>query len=308
MTLGPGWPLRSVVEDGMKQIKNFLNYLDTVRGYSPNTVTAYRSDLLRFIAFIGARRQAVYWEGVDRHAITGFLGFLVRGGYSNTSVARNLATLRSFFRFLCRQGACSDNPAQDVQAPKRERRLPAFLTIAEMKEILEAKHGDDLLSVRNYAIVELFYSTGIRLSELVGLRIEDLDLIGETVHVRGKGKKERMVPLGGKAGDAVRGYLEARGPEMEGTRPLFAGRGGGAISARQVQRIVGRVLSSVAGRSGLSPHAIRHSFATHLLENGADILSVKELLGHTSLSSTQIYTHLTVERLRKVYQKAHPKG
>jgi tyrosine recombinase XerC len=291
----------------MKDIEKFLQYLDTNRGYSPHTIAAYRADLLRFIRYLGESQSSIACEKIDRRVLRGYLGYLVEKGYSSSSTGRNLAALRSFFRFVCRQGTIKNNPAEGVVAPKLEKKLPKFLTIEEMEEVLEAPHKEDVLGVRNHAIVELFYSTGIRLSELVELKIGAVDLIGENVRVLGKGKKERIIPVGRKAILSLRTYLKKRAVRTDNTAPLFTTVKGRNISGRQVQRIVRKVLSSVALRKGLSPHSIRHSFATHLLEKGADILSVKELLGHSSLSSTQIYTHLTVEKLKEIYKKAHPR-
>jgi len=291
----------------INNIEKFLLYLEGSRGYSSHTVSAYRADLLRFMAYLGTGGSPPDLEKIDRYNLRGFLGCLVSKGYSSATVIRNLASLRSFFRYLCRQGVLRSNPTRGLPAPKREKILPKFLTIQEMAEILEAPVAEDPKGWRNHAIVELFYSTGIRLSELVGLRIGSIDFLGGSIRVRGKGKKERIVPIGRKASLSIRRYLKSREDGNRDTAPLFTARKGSPVSARQVQRIVRAMLSSAAHRRGYSPHAIRHSFATHLLENGADILSVKELLGHSSLSTTQIYTHLTVDRLKEVYARAHPR-
>ncbi len=292
----------------IEEIGQFLLYLDSNRGCSPHTVGAYRSDLTRFSFFCRTVLKTEIWTAVDRRDVRSYLGHLVESGYSSASITRNLAAIRSFFRFMCRQDMLDDNPAKGIVAPKGEKRLPKFLTVREMESFLDAPHSRDALSLRNHAILELFYSTGIRLSELVGLRVGDVDLLGGNLRVRGKGKKERMVPVGRKAIDSIRSYLRAESHPVGPTIPLFTNKKGGTISARQVQRIVRKLLSSAAAERGFSPHAIRHSFATHLLDKGADILSVKELLGHSSLSSTQIYTHLTVDKLKEVYRKAHPRS
>jgi integrase/recombinase XerC len=290
-----------------KEIEKFLRYLESSRGFSRHTIAAYSSDISRFIEYLQTKNRHLSWRELGRRDIRGFLGYLVEEGYASSSIGRNLAALRSLFRYLCRQGVLDGNPAVGISAPKGEKKLPKFLTIDEMEMILETPEAGDVLSLRNHAIVELFYSTGIRLSELVGLRVNSVDLLGENLKVMGKGKKERIIPVGRKAVLALRRYLKSVIQGDDASRPLFVTNRGKAISARQVQRIVNKVLSSVAIRKGLSPHAIRHSFATHLLEMGADILSVKELLGHSSLSSTQIYTHLTVEKLKEIYDKAHPR-
>jgi tyrosine recombinase XerC len=292
----------------ISEIDTYMKYLESGRGYSPHTVAAYRADLLRFSAYLESRKGPTRWIDVDRRVIRSFLGHMVEGGYSSASISRNLASMRTFFRYLCRSGELESNPAEGIVAPKGEKRLPKFLTIREMESVLDAPCTEDMLGLRNHAILELFYSTGIRLSELVGLRMGDVDLIGENLRVRGKGKKERLVPVGRKAIAAIQRYLKTTTRSADLTEPLFRNKKGGAISTRQVQRIVRKLLSTVAIRKGFSPHTIRHSFATHLLEKGADILSVKELLGHSSLSTTQIYTHMTVERLKESYRKAHPRA
>ena len=292
----------------LKEIKQFLVYLDGTKGCSPHTISAYRADLLRFSVYLVPDTPQDIRMKINRRDIRGFLSHLVEQGYSSASIARNLAALRSFFRFLCRCGTLETNPAKGIVAPKRGRKLPKFLTIGEMEAVLEAPGDDSALSLRNHAIVELFYSTGIRLSELVGLRMGDVDWIGESLKVRGKGRKERIVPFGRKAGVALQRYLRAGNRDLKAVEPIFVTSRSRGISTRQVQRIVRDILSRAALRKGLSPHVLRHSFATHLLERGADILSVKELLGHASLSTTQVYTHLTVEKLKEIYDQAHPRS
>jgi len=258
-----------------KEVEKFLKYLESSRGFSRHTLEAYSSDISRFTEYLHAQDRYLSWRELGRRDIRGFLGYLVEEGYASSSIGRNLAALRSLFRYLCRQGVLDGNPAVGISAPKGEKKLPKFLTIEEMEIVLETPEADDVLSLRNHAIVELFYSTGIRLSELVGLRVNSVDLIGDNLKVMGKGKKERIIPVGSKAVLALRRYLKSVDQGDNASGPLFITKRGNAISARQVQRIVSKVLSSVAVRKGLSPHAIRHSFATHLLEKGADILSVK---------------------------------
>jgi integrase/recombinase XerC len=297
-----------------REVRKFLDYLENVRGYSTRTLAAYGADLSRFIAFLGVEADSIRWSEIDRRVLRAFIAYLVEGDYAGSTIARNLAALRSFFRFLCRQGIVPGNPTRGIVAPRRERRLPKFLTVREMASVLDSPLSGDFRGLRNRAIIELFYSTGIRLSELVDLRIGALDLIGEMIRVRGKGKKERLIPVGRKAVDAIHSYLQKRmmdrdeSVRLRESAPLFTARGERPISARQVQRVVRKTLAEAAERKGMSPHVIRHSFATHMLDKGADILSVKELLGHASLSSTQIYTHMTVERLRNVYDRAHPRA
>jgi len=293
------------------EVVRFLEYLGGARGCSPRTVEAYAGDLERFAAFLGENAPAVPWTQIDSRTVRAFVADRVESGRAASTVARNLASLRTFFHFLCRRGLLRANPALGVSAPRRERRLPKFLTAREMGAALEFPAAMGLRGLRDRAILELFYATGIRLSELTGLRIGSLDPIGEVVRVWGKGRKERIVPVGRRALTAVEEYLDARcvgEGRTDRYAPLFPGRGPGPISGRQVQRIVQERLARAAGRRGMSPHAIRHSFATHLLDRGADILSVKELLGHASLSTTQIYTHMTVERLREIYDRSHPRA
>lgn len=302
------------------ELDEFLRYVAHERGLSPQTVRAYADDLREFGEFLDRYYGAPEWSwgGVDRLAIRSWMGdCATRRGLSRTSIARKVSSVRSLYRFLHVEGRVDANPARAVRTPKRERHLPAFLTRDQMDGLFETAQmraeAGGFHGLRNLAIVELFYSAGLRLSELQGLNVPDVDLVSDRVRVMGKGRKERIVPVGRVALRAMRGYFDAREMVIAGaTRPdgraVFVGQTGKRLSVRQIQNIVGEFLRGVAGETGLSTHSLRHSFATHLLDAGADLMAVKELLGHASLSTTQIYTHTSKERLKAVYRKAHPRA
>jgi integrase/recombinase XerC len=298
----------------------FLTHLQKERDVSPNTLRAYRKDLANLETFLGSQLGNSWtWDQIDRLALRGFLGYLTRKGLAKRSTARSLSAVRTFFKFLHREDIVTSNPARAVASPKLEKYLPAWLdrkqvdVLFDMAE-LRAKEGE-FADVRNLAIIELFYSTGMRLSELRGVNRADLDLVAQQVKVRGKGRKERIIPVGNKAALALRNYESKRdelarqlgGARVEKTA-WFLGPRGKRLSVRAIQDIVTRFLSKLDESSGLSTHSLRHSFATHLLDAGADLRAVQELLGHASISTTQIYTHTSVERLREVYKKAHPRA
>lgn len=298
----------------------FLRWVGEERQLSPRTLRAYTDDLREFEAFLTGYYGTPEWTwgGIDRLTIRSFMGDCVgRRGLAKRSVARKLSAVRSFFRFLHVEGAVEANPARSVRSPKRERTLPGFLTREQMETVIEyaearADHGT-LLGLRDLAIVELFYGTGMRLSELHALDLADLDLVSERARVMGKGRKERIVPLGRMAIAALRRYYEVRDARTQDTpgadpRAVFVGQTGRRLSARQIQNVIGKLLDGVAEDSGVSTHSLRHSFATHLVDAGADLVAVKELLGHASLSTTQIYTHTSRERLKAVYRQAHPRA
>jgi integrase/recombinase XerC len=298
-----------------KMVKQFLISLALERNYSENTVKAYNNDLAQFQQFL--RRQLgqprVSLGEINRLAIRHFLGTLHLEGYNSRSIMRKLTAIRSFCRYLCRQGLLQSNPAAHLMPMRWEKRLPTFLDVAQAAKVMDLPDRETALGLRDWAILELLYGTGIRLMELVTLNRSALDLLGEVVKVRGKGKKERIVPIGGKAVEALRAYLTRRKELMAkgkrgSTEAVFLNYRGGRISGRSVRRIVNKYLHQVSEEEHLSPHLLRHTFATHMLDAGADLRAVKELLGHTSLSSTQIYTHVTVEKLRKVYDQAHPRA
>jgi integrase/recombinase XerC len=301
-------------------LNDFLNHLAKERDVSPNTIKAYSRDLHAFVAFLstyyGTREWS--WGGVDRLAIRGFMSHLTRARLGKRSIARALSAVRSFYRFLHRTEAVEANPARGVGSPKVEKHLPGYLDRAQIGllfQMAETRAWEgQFADVRNLAILELFYSTGLRLSELRGINRTDLDLVSQQVKVRGKGRKERIVPLGDHAQLALRNY-EAKRDELLrhiGARAdrtaYFLSRTGKRISVRAIQNAVKRFLDELDEDAGLSVHSLRHTFATHLLDAGADLRAVQELLGHASVSTTQIYTHVSVERLKEVYRKAHPRA
>ena len=304
------------------EVDEFLKYLADERNDSPNTVQAYQRDLAAFQRFCDAYfggRNAWDWSTVDRLAMRAFMGDLQRRGLVKRSVARAVSALRTFYRFLGTRYGVEVNPTKSVRLPKLEKRLPAVLDRAQVELMFEfaesvaAKGG--FLGRRDLAILEVFYATGMRLSELAGLNIADADIVSEQVKIRGKGKKERIVPLGSHATRAIRRYYEEREvfvakrqpPRVE-RKAVFLSRRGRRLSPRGVQLVVKKYLRLLDENVGLKVHTLRHSFATHMLDAGADLRAVQELLGHVSLSTTQVYTHTSVERLKKVYQGAHPRA
>jgi integrase/recombinase XerC len=302
-----------------RDLAAYLRSAEHGRQLSAHTVTAYRRDLTELSGFLDRYFDADdwTWQGVDRLALRAFLGHLDKRRLSRRTVARKLSAVRSFFRWLQREDVLDANPARAVRAPKLEKKLPSWLTRAEVDRLFalaEARSAENgFRGVRDHAVVELFYATGMRLSELCGLDLPDLDLVGDQVRVRGKGRKERIVPLGGKAVHALRRYEPRRLEVLRETgggdrKAVFLSQRGRRLSTRQLQNVVRRFLRAVADDAGLSTHSLRHSFATHLLDAGADLLAVKELLGHASLSTTRIYTHTSKERLKRVYDQAHPRA
>src|SRR5687768_10815893 len=299
-------------------LDDFLNHLAKERDVSPNTITAYSRDLNAFVAFLSNYYGTSDWTwgGVDRLAIRGFMAHLTKRGLGKRSIARALSAVRSLYRFLHRTEAVEANPARGVGSPKLEKHLPGFLDRAQVGllfQMAETRAWEGrFVDVRNLAILELFYSTGMRLSELRGINRVDLDLVSQQVKVRGKGRKERIVPVGDHAQLALRNYEAKRDELLRGAggdrTAYFLSRSGKRISVRAIQNAVTRFLRALDEDAGLSVHSLRHTFATHLLDAGADLRAVQELLGHASVSTTQIYTHVSVERLREVYRKAHPRA
>ena len=301
-------------------VSEFLLHLEKEQNDSPNTLIAYRRDLDSFVEFLGSYygMEGWTWGGVDRLAIRGFMGHLTRRGLGKRTVGRTLSAVRSFYKFLHRNEIVEANPARTMQSPKRDKYLPAYLDRAQIDllfQMAEARAWEGRFTdVRNLAILELFYSTGLRLSELAGVNRDMLDLVSQQLKVRGKGRKERIVPIGDHAQLALRNY-EAKRDEL--TRMLggkvdrtafFLSRTGSRIGVRAVQLVVGKFLKQIDEDAGLSVHSLRHTFATHLLDAGADLRAVQELLGHASIATTQIYTHTSVERLKQVYAKSHPRA
>jgi integrase/recombinase XerC len=298
---------------------DFLRFLSAERNDSPHTVKAYARDLASFAEFLDEFYGSTTWKwaGVDRLAIRGYLASSARRGWSKRSMARALSALRSFYKFLNVHHGLEVNPAKAASTPKMDKRLPGYLDRGAMDrlfELAQARASEGTLQARrNRAILELFYSTGMRLSELVGLDLDDLDLVSDQVKVRGKGRKERLLPVGRPAVTALRSYFPKRDEVLRAVRTsdraaVFISERGKRLSARGVQLVVRGFLDAVSEGQDVSTHSLRHSFATHLLDAGADLRAVQELLGHASLSTTQIYTHTSVERLKKVYHQAHPRA
>lgn len=301
-------------------VGDFLLHLEKERDLSPHTVSAYRRDLEEFASFLANYygTSAWSWGGVDRLAIRGFLAHLTRRGLSRRSIARALSAVRSFYTYLHRQDLVESNPARGVSGPKLEKHLPSYLDRAQVGNLFEAAEtraqAGNFSDVRNLAILELFYSTGIRLSELRGVNRADLDLVTQQVKVRGKGRKERIVPLGDHALRALRNYESKRDGLIRSIgagadrSAFFLSARGRRMGVRTIQKAVTGLLDLVSEDAGLTTHSLRHTFATHLLDAGADLRAVQELLGHASISTTQIYTHTSIERLKQVHQQAHPRA
>jgi integrase/recombinase XerC len=323
-------------------IQEFLNYLKYEKRFSEHTAKCYGADLNQFGEFLigtsegrpsadepislpqhpGGSATAVATQtkpkvdqllvSAETDAVRAYLAFLNEKQYSKTTVARKLATLRSFYKFLVKRNQICSNPVTVVRTPKQEKKLPKFLEYEEVKRLLETPPVDNWLGARDRAILETLYSTGIRVSELVALNMDDIDFLGEVVHIRGKGKKERIAPIGSSALQVIQHYMEFRNKRAQSnsnfdSRVLFVNKHGRRLSTRSVRRKMDKYLKMAGLDPSISPHTLRHSFATHMLNNGADLRSVQELLGHQSLSTTQVYTHLTTKKLKEVYQNAHPR-
>jgi integrase/recombinase XerC len=324
-------------------IHKFLDYLRFERRFSEHTAKCYGADLTQFCEFRKGTSESASadtepmslapHEGdmatavatqvelrIDQlllttttEAVRGYLVFLNERNYSKATVARKLATLRSFYKFLVKRNHIGSNPVMSIRTPKQEKKLPRFLEYDEIKKLLGTPPVNTWLGARDRAILETLYSTGIRVSELVALNMDDVDFLGEVVHVRGKGKKERIAPIGSSALQVIQHYMEYRNKRAQSngnfdSKVLFVNKHGQRLSTRSVRRKMDKYLKMAGLDPTISPHTLRHSFATHMLNNGADLRSVQELLGHQSLSTTQIYTHLTTRRLKEVYDNAHPRN
>ena len=322
-------------------IQKFLDYLKFEKRFSEHTAKCYGADLTQFSEFVcgvsvndvtdnnsismdhhesGHATAVATHVDVDKmllsvttDSVRGYLANLNEKQYSKATIARKLATLRSFYKFLVKRNHISANPVMVVRTPKQEKKLPRFLEYEEVKRLLDTPPINTWLGARDRAIMETLYSTGIRVSELVALNMDDIDFLGEVIHVRGKGKKERITPIGTSALQTIQHYMEFRNKRAQNnsnfdTKVLFVNKHGRRLSTRSVRRKMDKYLKMAGLDPAISPHTLRHSFATHMLNNGADLRSVQELLGHQSLSTTQVYTHLTTSRLKEVYENAHPRN
>ena len=308
-------------------IEQFLNYLRVERAFSAHTARCYAADLEQFCAYLaeaapvevaknGHAEPLTAIDGqlvaIDTDHVRLFMTHLNDKNYCKSTVARKLATLRSFYKFLLRRGHIQTNPVASIRTPKQDKRLPKFLDISQIERLLNNCDTTTLLGARDRAILETLYSTGMRVSELVALNVEDINLATSIVRVHGKGKKERVIPIGPGAVRAIIHYLDLRRSAALGDRgsadALFINKHGQRLSTRSVRRKLDKYLLEAGLDLSVSPHTLRHSFATHMLQRGADLRSVQEMLGHQSLSTTQIYTHLTVEETREEYEKAHPRA
>ncbi len=286
-------------------LTRFFRFLEVERNASTHTIKNYQIDLRDFFGFLENRALAT----IDYLEIRRFLAFLKEKNYQKSTIARKLACIRSFFKFLAREDLLAVNPTAGIQSPKREKKLPEYLELSEIEHLLEAPNGKSWEEKRDKAILETLYSSGIRVGELAGLNGDDLDLLSGQLKVRGKGKKERIVPVGSLAVKAIQNYLESRPkPNLNSRNALFLNRQGTRLTDRSVRRVLNKYVRRIALNKEVSPHTLRHSFATHLLDRGADLRSVQELLGHENLSTTQIYTHVSTKRLREAFEKAHPRA
>ncbi|MDP8230693.1 MAG: tyrosine recombinase XerC [Candidatus Gorgyraea atricola] len=288
-----------------RYIQKFMTYLRIEKNASQHTITNYQIDLKEFDGSI--KEKAL--EKISHVDVRLFLARMKEKSFSKRSVARKMACLRSFFRFLCREGYIKANPATGLQTPKLEKRLPIFLDIDQVVMLIESPDTSDVYGVRDRAILETLYSSGIRVSELVSLNRDRVDFISGVLKVYGKGKKERLAPVGDRALRAMRNYLEKLGSSsIKDKKAVFVNKSGRRMSDRAVRRVIDKYIRKTSLSEKISPHSLRHSFATHLLDRGADLRSVQELLGHANLSTTQIYTHVTTERLKSIYDKVHPRA
>ena len=325
-------------------IQEFLNYLNFEKRFSEHTAKCYGADLKQFTGFLVDRSETAHVAGPpsmhpldSQHAgpatavatrtkpevnqlllsvqtddVRAYLALLNEKQYSKTTIARKLATLRSFYKFLVKRNHTDSNPVTVVRTPKQEKKLPKFLEYEDVKRLLETPPMNTWLGARDRAIMETLYSTGIRVSELVALNMDDIDFLGEVIHVRGKGKKERISPISSSVLQVIQHYMEFRNKRAQSnanfdSKVLFVNKHGRRLSTRSVRRKMDKYLKMAGLDPAISPHTLRHSFATHMLNNGADLRSVQELLGHQSLSTTQVYTHLTTKKLKEVYESAHPR-
>lgn len=288
-------------------IDGFIRYLRTEKNASPHTVEGYAGDLGQFLEYLGAEANVANATNLD---IRGFMAHLHRLGVKKSSAGRKLAALRSFYRYLHREGYVEQNPAKAVATPKKEKYIPQFLTVDDIDRLVKAPEGDDASALQARAILELFYSSGLRISELASLKMGDVDMQAGVLRVLGKGSKERMVPVGSKALEALHAWLASRkeSGDLSHGAPILLNARGGSLSVRSIRNVVYRYSGSSCQAGRVKPHALRHTFATHMLQEGADLRALQEMLGHASLSTTQKYTHVDIKRLMEVYDQAHPRS
>ena len=323
-------------------VQDFVSYLKFEKHFSEHTAKCYRADLVQFTSFLSDHKSDTHndasqtsnpWESpaatatatqtqtavdidaaiiaADVNTIRRYMAELGENHYSKSTTARKLATLRSFYKFLVKRDHVSSNPVVSIKTPKQDKKLPKFLEYEEVVRLLNTPPANTCLGARDRAILEVLYSTGMRVSELVSLNMDDVDFLSEVIHVRGKGKKERICPISSSALQSIQNYIEFRNRRMANdstfdSRVLFANKHGQRLSTRSVRRKMDKYLVEAGLDPAISPHTLRHSFATHMLNNGADLRSVQELLGHQSLSTTQIYTHISTSHMNEQYQNAHP--
>jgi integrase/recombinase XerC len=285
-------------------IDKFLNYIEMEKNYSSHTCKNYKQDLEEFKKFIKSNEEIDIKE-IDYFILRKFLSLLNKKKLNKRTISRKISTLKSFFKFLLRERILKNNPAASLIYPRLDKPLPKFLTEDQVEKILKLPNTNKLLGLRDKAILEFLYSTGARVSEMVSVKLDNLDLIGGVVKVTGKGRKERLLPLGEPAVESIREYLSRRDDNQ---RALFLNKNNKPLGDRGVRSIISKYIKNAALALDVSPHIFRHSFATHLLNHGADLRSVQELLGHSSISTTQIYTHVSLDSLKKMYQKAHPRA
>ena len=299
-----------------EHINSYISFLKNEKNYSNNTIISYKNDLLQLLNYLEdckiLKRNNIQY--IDRSIMRKYIVYLKKRGYSTRSICRKISTIRSFFKFISREGIAKINPTINLITPKIDKKLPCFLYLQEINKLIETPPGNTILGIRDRAILELLYGTGMRVGELVNLNVLDIDLYEKTVKVFGKGSKERILPLGNPSIKAIQEYITSRNLFIKNIpiikidlNAFLLNRFGGRISARSIRRIIIKYMKIAGLNKKVSPHVLRHSFATHLLGGGADLRSVQELLGHESLSTTQIYTHITKERLKIIYKKSHPR-
>ncbi|MDO8461823.1 MAG: tyrosine recombinase XerC [Deltaproteobacteria bacterium] len=294
-----------------QDVENFLEWLRHERRVSPHTVLSYRRDLEQFQNFLKEEGALKKLSSLSEIQVRRFIGFLFQKKNQASSIARKLSALRSFYRYLQRKGILEQSPAREITSPKLPKRMPKFLTVDEMNLVLQIASGDDWKTLRDRSILELLYATGLRVSEIVSLNLENVDLEEEILRVVGKGSKERLAVVGSKARSALEKYLPVRVRVFKkgaGSSVLFPNRNGKRLTTRSIQRLVALYALKAGLMKKVTPHIFRHSFATHLLDGGADLRGIQELLGHASLSTTQKYTHVSLDRLMEVYDKTHPRA